>query len=296
VPKNAASPPDHLLQRLHSRLAEWFAATYSSFTHAQRLCVPAILDRESILLTSPTGSGKTLAAFLGIFDALLRKLDAGALGSSVQCIYVSPLRALAYDIGKNIRAPIVGMGLEKELRIHLRTGDTPASERVKFRERAAHILVTTPESLAVMLAQENYATHLRECEFVVVDELHSFAGNKRGADLTISLERLEKLCRSRTSQRDVPTICRVGLSATAAPLDVLARFLVGVGRECRIAEAQTEKEALVEVFSPIRRKPYPPSGYTGVRLYAELAELIRRGNRFSFSQMCARRRNRLGCV
>ncbi|MEY2510529.1 MAG: ATP-dependent helicase Lhr and Lhr-like helicase [Verrucomicrobiota bacterium] len=291
-----------MTRRLHPKLTEWFGATYLEFTHAQLLAVPAILDRESILLTSPTGSGKTLAGFLAIFDALLRKLDAGTLTSTVQCIYVSPLRALAYDIGKNIRAPIVGMGLEKNVRIHLRTGDTPSSERVKFRDRAAHILVTTPESLAVMLAQESYAAHFGECEFVVVDELHSFAGNKRGADLTLSLERLERLRQDFCSRRpvgdageevakslsrfpqgsgyrrgsDVTPLCRIGLSATAAPLDLLARFLVGEGRECRIAQAQTEKKSLVEVFSPIRRKPYPPAGYTGVRLYAELAELIQR--------------------
>jgi ATP-dependent Lhr-like helicase len=308
-----AATPRALERRLHSRLAKWFGGNFPDFTHAQLLAVPAILDRKSILLTSPTGSGKTLAGFLAIFDALLRKLDAGSLTSTVQCIYVSPLRALAYDIGKNIRAPIIGMGLEKNVRIHLRTGDTPSSERVKFRERAAHILVTTPESLAVMLAQESYAAHFAECEFVVVDELHSFAGNKRGADLTLSLERLEilgsardsravigdspitsgdanvpQMLEGRTGSRRVGAndtrvacapqkgICRIGLSATAAPLDLLARFLVGEGRACRIAQAQTEKKSLVEVFSPIRRKPYPPAGYTGVRLYAELAELIRR--------------------
>jgi ATP-dependent Lhr-like helicase len=292
-----AATPRALERRLHPLLAKWFRETYDGFTQAQLLCVPAILDRQSILLTSPTGSGKTLAGFLGVFDALLRELDAGDLSPTVRCIYVSPLRALAYDIGKNLRAPIIGMGLEKKLRIHLRTGDTPAAERVKFRQRPAHFLITTPESLAVMLAQESYAAHFSDCQFVIVDELHSFAGNKRGADLTLSLERLERLRgrdgalrRPRTSQRDVPTmadttevrfpeasghICRVGLSATAAPLDVLARFLVGEGRECRIVEAQIEKKSLVEVFSPIRRKPYPPAGYTGVRLYAELAELIR---------------------
>src|SRR3954452_68681 len=198
-----ASTSSALSKRLHPKLAQWFRATYPNFTHAQLLAVPAILDRESILLTSPTGSGKTLAAFLGIFDALLRKLDAGTLSPAVQCIYVSPLRALAYDIGKNVRAPLVGMGLEKKLRIALRTGDTPASERVKFRDRGAHILITTPESLAVMLAQESYARHLAECEFVVVDELHSFAGNKRGADLTLSLERLERLRRHFCSSRPV---------------------------------------------------------------------------------------------
>lgn len=272
--RQAAATSKALAKKLHPRLAEWFLKSFPDFTHAQLLAVPAILDRKSILLTSPTGSGKTLAGFLAIFDALLRKLDAGNLTSTVQCIYVSPLRALAYDIGKNIRAPINGMGLEKKVRIHLRTGDTPSSERVKFRERAAHILVTTPESLAVMLAQESYAAHFAECEFVVVDELHSFAGNKRGADLTISLERLERL-RLQRNPRVLP-LCRIGLSATAAPLDLLAQFLVGQGRDCRIAEARTEKKSLVEVFSPVRRKPYPPAGYTGVRLYAELAELIRR--------------------
>src|SRR5256714_3307219 len=268
-----AATPAALAKRLHSQLAGWFGQTYAAFTHAQLLAVPSILERQSILLPGPTGSGKTLAAFLAIFDALLRKLEAGTLTGAVQCIYVSPLRALAYDIGKNVRAPIVGMALEEKLRIALRTGDTPSSERIKFREHGAHILITTPESLAVMLAQENYARHLDQCEFVVVDELHSFAGNKRGADLTISLERLERL-RLRSNPQATP-LCRIGLSATAAPLEVLSHFLVGQGRDCRIAEAQTEKGSLVEVFSPIRRKPYPPAGYTGVRLYAELAELIR---------------------
>src|SRR2546423_9017039 len=217
-----AATPRVLRRRLHPRLAQWFAETFPDFTHAQLLAVPAILDRKSILLTSPTGSGKTLAGFLAIFDALLRKLDAGSLTSSVQCIYVSPVRALAYAIWKNIQAPIVGMGLEKKMRIHLRTGDTPSSERVKFRERAAHILVTTPESLAGMLAQESYAAHFAECEFVVVDELHSFAGDKRGADLAISLERLERVRLQRNPQ--VTLLCRIRLSATAAPLDVLGRL------------------------------------------------------------------------
>ncbi len=268
-----AAQSKELYARLHPRLRRWFRKTYPSFTHAQLLCVPAILEQQSILLTSPTGSGKTFAGFLGVFDYLLRKIEAGTLGPAVQCIYVSPLRALAYDIGKNLQAPIIGMRLEKELLVHARTGDTKASERAKFRRRASHILVTTPESLAVMLAQESYALHLGECQFVIVDELHSFAGNKRGADLTLSLERLERL-RTQADKKAGP-LCRVGLSATAAPLEVLARFLVGEKRTCRIAEARVEKKSIVEVFSPIRRKPYPPAGYTGSRLYAELAELIR---------------------
>jgi ATP-dependent Lhr-like helicase len=262
---------DELARRLHPRLWEWFAKTFSDFTDAQLRCVPAVLDRQSILLTSPTGSGKTLAGFLGVFDFLLRKIDMQKPLEGVQCIYVSPLRALAYDIEKNLRAPIAGMGLEKTLSIHLRTGDTTQKSRADFRKQGAHFLVTTPESLAVMLAQESYVQHLRHCQFVIVDELHSFAGNKRGADLTISLERLEDL-----RARSTSSLCRIGLSATAAPLLTLAQFLAGQDRPCLIAEAQVEKKSIVEVFSPIRRNPYPPAGYTGARLYAELADLIRR--------------------
>ena len=290
---NRIKKESSLAARLHPRLRDWFFASFPAFTHAQLLCVPSVLKRESILLTSPTGSGKTLAGFLGVFDSLLRELDSGGLKPGVRCVYVSPLRALAYDIEKNLRAPIAGMGLEKELRIHLRTGDTTATERTKFRNQPSPFLVTTPESLAILLAQESYAQHLAKTEFVIVDELHSFAGNKRGADLSISLERLGAICSGgrlgrtnperksvsrfaqRSGYRPKNNLCRIGLSATAAPLDLLAEFLVGMGRKCRIAEARIEKEQIVDVFSPIRRDPYPPSGYTGARLYAELSQLIR---------------------
>ncbi|CAN5357908.1 ATP-dependent helicase [soil metagenome] len=292
---------EDLFRRLHPRLTEWFHSAFGRFTDAQLRCVPSILEQRSILLTSPTGSGKTLAGFLGIFDYLLRQLEAGKLSLGVHCLYVSPLRALTYDIGKNLRAPIAEMGLEKELLVHVRTGDTSSAERVRFRRKPSHFLVTTPESLAVMLAQRDYAAHLTECRFVIVDELHSFAGNKRGVDLSLSLERLEEHCSRlpvggagpevasdsaphspaisppRFAQRSgySSVICRVGLSGTAAPLNLLGKFLAGGDRPCRIAQAKMEKESIVEVFSPIRRKPYPPAGYTGSRLYAELAALIR---------------------
>src|SRR5438477_2419890 len=283
-----------LARSLHQRSRDWFFARFPAFTHAQLLCFPSVLKRESILLTSPTGSGKTLAGFLGVFASLLRELDSGGLKPGVRCVYVSPLRALAYDIEKNLRAPIAGMGLEEELRIHLRTGDTTATDRTKFRNQPSPFLVTTPESLAILLAQESYAQHLAKTEFVIVDELHSFAGNKRGADLSISLERLERLVgaidlnrpqlsgRAGGSEPDwrgeppLPRrLVRIGLSATAAPLDLLAEFLVGKDRHCRIAEARIEKQQIVDVFSAIRRDPYPPSGFTGERLYAELSQLIR---------------------
>src|SRR6184192_4756053 len=191
---NRVKKEQALAARLHPSLRDWFFASFPGFTHAQLLCVPSVLKRESILLTSPTGSGKTLAGFLGVFDSLLRDLESNGLKPGVRCVYLSPLRALAYDIEKNLRGPIAGMGLEKELRIHLRTGDTTASERTKFRNQPSPFLVTTPESLAILLAQQSYAQHLATTEFVIVDELHSFAGNKRGADLSISLERLQHIC------------------------------------------------------------------------------------------------------
>src|SRR6267143_5460090 len=201
--KELPETSESLAAKLHPRLSEWFRSRYPNFTHAQLLCVPAVLDRQSILLTSPTGSGKTLAGFLGVFDSLLRELESNELKPGVRCIYISPLRALAYDIEKNLMGPITGMGLENELRIHLRTGDTSASERTKFRSKPSHFLFTTPESLAILLAQQSYAQHLALTEFVIVDELHSFAGNKRGADLSISLERLQML-------RGQNNLCRVG--------------------------------------------------------------------------------------
>ena len=286
-----------LLVRFHPRLAGWFRTTYGRFTDAQLRCVPSILEQESILLTSATGSGKTLAGFLGVFDFFLHKIDPVRKASApnrtatrrrsdpipVECIYISPLRALAYDIEKNLRGPIIGLGLEKDVRVHLRTGDTSSVKRAEFRKNGANILVTTPESLAVMLAQPSYVAHLRACRFIIVDELHSFAGNKRGADLSVSLERLEALQTSDAIAQELPNpesispgLCRIGLSATAAPLDVLSQFLAGTGRQCVVAEAPARDRSIVEVFSPIRRDPYPPAGYSGLRLYAELADLIRR--------------------
>jgi hypothetical protein len=208
---NRIKKESSLAARLHPRLRDWFFASFPTFTQAQLLCVPSVLKRESILLTSPTGSGKTLAGFLGVFDSLLRELDSGGLKAGVRCVYVSPLRALAYDIEKNLRAPIAGMGLEKELRIHLRTGDTTATERTKFRNQPSPFLVTTPESLAILLAQESYAQHLAKTEFVIVDELHSFAGNKRGADLSISLERLGAICSGGRLGRPIRSANRLAL-------------------------------------------------------------------------------------
>ncbi len=262
---------EDLSGRLHPVIAAWFGGKYQDFTQAQQLCVPAILTRQSVLLSSPTGSGKTLAGFLGILDWLLRQ---PVLPEGICAIYVSPLRALTYDIQKNLAGPLREMGLSDRIRVGLRTGDTSAKDRAQFKRRPPHILLTTPESLAILLCQPRYHPALGACRFVIVDELHALAENKRGAHLSLSLERLERVRRQALTPSGKP-LCRIGLSATISPLETMAAFLAGVGRPCLLAEARHERRAVIEVFSPVRRNPYPPAGYNAGRVLRELATLIR---------------------
>jgi ATP-dependent Lhr-like helicase len=257
--------------KLHPTISAWFARTYEGFTAAQQLCIPSILNGKSVLLSSPTGSGKTLAGFLGIIDWLVRE---PVLPTGICAIYVSPLRALTYDIQKNLAGPLREMGLEERIRVGLRTGDTSAKDRAQLKRRPPHILLTTPESLAILLCQPGYHQALGACRFVIVDELHALAENKRGAHLSISLERLERV-RSQGLPSTPGPLCRIGLSATISPLETMAAFLVGVGRPCVLAEARTERRAVIEVFSPVRRNPYPPAGYQAGRVLQELAALVR---------------------
>ncbi|MCB1230569.1 MAG: DEAD/DEAH box helicase [Verrucomicrobiae bacterium] len=257
---------------LHPTTASWFRERFEKPTEAQELCVPRIVSGESVLLSSPTGSGKTLAGFLGILDQLLREHESeGQLPRhAIRAIYVSPLRALAYDIEKNLREPLRGLGLEDIVRVGLRTGDTSAAERQKQRRQPPHILVTTPESLAIVLPQKGWREALAGCRFVIIDELHAFAENKRGAHLAVSLERLEHLIGPERS------LCRIGLSATVAPLDEVGRFLMGTGRDCHLAEAQMARESIVEVMTPLRKDPYPPAGYTATRMIRDMAQVVDR--------------------
>lgn len=259
-------------ESLHPTTASWFRKRFQKPTEAQELCVPKIVSGESVLLSSPTGSGKTLAGFLGILDRLLREHETeGKLPSrAIRAIYVSPLRALAYDIEKNLREPLRGLGLEDIVQVGLRTGDTSAAERQKQRRKPPHILVTTPESLAIVLPQKGWREALSGCRFVIVDELHAFAENKRGAHLAVSLERLEHLIGPARS------LCRIGLSATVAPLDEVGRFLMGVGRECHLAQAKMARQSIVEVMTPLRKDPYPPAGYTATRVIRDMAQVVER--------------------
>lgn len=257
-----------LFALLQPRVGEWFRRTFGEFSEAQRMAIPAILRQESVLVSSPTGTGKTLAAFLGIMDHLARRTPGRSGG--ITALYLSPLRALAYDMQKNLMGPLAEMGLGG-VRVALRTGDTSASERVKQKKAPPDILLTTPESLAVLLAQPAWVAALVSVDFVVIDEVHAILENKRGMHLAFLLELLEEV--RRRAGRKQP-LCRVGLSATVRPLERVAAFLAGTGRTMAVAESMFRKAALIEVFSPLRKNPYPPAGYTGARLMGELAVLI----------------------
>lgn len=264
------------LNELHPRLQAWLQQAFQGrLTEAQEKTLPAILAGRSVLLSSPTGSGKTLAGFLGVLDHLLRLHDAGELGRDrIHAVYVSPLRALTYDIHKNLTRPLQEMGLAEIIRIGSRTGDTTASDRAKLRRSPPHILLTTPESLAILLPQPPWRAALAACRFVIIDELHALAENKRGAHLTLSLERLQHGLAG--------PLVRIGLSATASPLPRLANLLCGGegdpwhGRPCDIVESREARLRRVEVLSPLKKDPYPPAGYTAARVLSDIAALVSR--------------------
>jgi ATP-dependent Lhr-like helicase len=217
------SPPS----LFHHAVTAWFERSFRTPTAAQAQAWPAIKARHNVLIAAPTGSGKTLAAFMAAIDSLVRQGLDGTLRDETQVVYVSPLKALSNDIRKNLDAPLSGIravlreqGLgDVDIRTWVRTGDTPAGERQRMGRRPPHIVVTTPESLYVLLGSESGRRMLATTRTVIVDEIHALAPNKRGSHLSLSLERLAALCGDR--------LLRIGLSATQKPIEEVARFLVG---------------------------------------------------------------------
>jgi ATP-dependent Lhr-like helicase len=213
----------------HPAVAAWFDRSFAAPTAAQARAWPAFQAGRHVLIAAPTGSGKTLAAFLAAIDGLVRQGLEGGLKDETQIVYVSPLKALSNDIQRNLEAPLAGIreslkaqGLpDVEIRTWVRTGDTPPGERDRMRRRPPHIVVTTPESLYILLGSESGRAMLANTRTVIVDEIHALAANKRGTHLALSLERLAALCGDR--------LLRVGLSATQKPIQAIARFLVGAG-------------------------------------------------------------------
>ncbi|MFS2034110.1 DEAD/DEAH box helicase [Polaromonas sp. CT11-55] len=259
----------------HPAVSVWLAGRFGRATEVQAQAWAVTSQRRHALIAAPTGSGKTLAAFLSAIDELVREgLDTG-LSDEVHVLYVSPLKALSNDIRKNLEEPLAGiqaglaaMGLpDLGIRAVVRTGDTPPAERERMRRAPPHILVTTPESLYILLSSDSGRAMLKSVKSVIVDELHAVAGVKRGSHLMLSLERLEALC-------DKPPV-RIGLSATVKPLDEMARFLIG-NRDEAVAIIDTghvrERDLAIEM---------PRSPLTAVmpievwdELYDRLTELV----------------------
>src|SRR5881394_3883975 len=229
LPKSHHGPMSPAAQ-FHPAVAAWFAQNFAAPTAAQAQAWPAIQAGRHVLVAAPTGSGKTLAAFLAAIDSLVRQGLDGRLENETQVVYVSPLKALSNDIQRNLEAPLAGiraalskLGLpDVDIRTWVRTGDTPQAERDRARRNPPHIVVTTPESLYILLGSASGRTMLKTTRTVIVDEIHALAPNKRGSHLALSLERLAALCGDR--------LLRIGLSATQKPVETVARFLVGAGQ------------------------------------------------------------------
>jgi ATP-dependent helicase Lhr and Lhr-like helicase len=241
------------LERFSEPVRKWFQASFEAPTPAQAEGWPAIASGGHTLICAPTGSGKTLAAFLWGIDRLAREPE--RLGSGVRIVYVSPLKALSYDIERNLRAPLQGVGAP--ISTALRTGDTPQSERRAMRREPPDILITTPESLYLMISSQAREI-LTGVEAVIVDEIHAVAPSKRGSHLALTLERLDHLAGRGSEQpqlNDDPEtrrrIQRIGLSATQRPLERIGQFLVGSGRQCEIVDASEPKQLDLQIVVPV---------------------------------------------
>src|SRR5947209_2638255 len=212
----------------HPALARWFEEKFGTPTEPQKAGWPAIQSGQHTLIAAPTGSGKTLAAFFAALDELFREGLAGQLKDETRVLYVSPLKALSNDIHKNLEEPLAGIrnsllareSKDIDIRSAVRTGDTPAVKRQAIIRKPPHILVTTPESLYLLLTSESGRKILSTVRTLIVDEIHAVVGNRRGSHLSLSMERLAALVKH--------PLQRIGLSATQKPIAEVARFLVGV--------------------------------------------------------------------
>lgn len=267
-----ATSPD-VAKLLHPLVKEWFFSRFKDFSLTQLYGVPLIHGRKNLLVSAPTGGTKTLTAFLAIINYLVTLAEKKELEDKMYAVYISPLRALSNDIYVNLERPLQEIGelavrrgiVLQDIRVGLRTGDTTASERAKMARRVPHIFITTPESLAIVITTRQFANNLAALEFLIIDEIHAMA-NKRGVHLSLTLERLAEL--------SVIDPVRIGLSATIAPLEEIARFLVGIERNCAIADVKLVKALDIDVISPAQNLLETEAPEQQKRLYHLLDDLI----------------------
>ncbi len=270
---------------LNKYVRDWFTKNFDGLTPPQRYSFKLISEGRNTLVTAPTGSGKTMSAFLSIISRLFDYSLEGKLENRVYCIYVSPLRALNNDIHRNLARPLEEVydeikkdrGIEiikhniRQVTIGVRTGDTTQKERQQMLAKPPNILVTTPESLAILLNSQKFVEHLKTVEFLVLDEVHELANNKRGVHLSLSVERLANLANGR--------FARVGLGATLYPLDEAAKYLAGYnGKEpndCMIVDASWSKKLDVKVISPVKDLIYAKEGEIEDELYKRINGIIK---------------------
>ncbi len=269
---------EELLSQLDPLLATWYRERFTALSPPQALAVPCIMNGQNTLVSSPTGTGKTLTGFLAVLDNLFKLARDGELEDRVYCVYVSPLKALANDIDRNLREPLAEISRmakktgEKppRIRVGLRSGDTPQSKRAAMTRKPPHILITTPESLSLVLAAPRFSQHLRGVSHLILDELHDLATSKRGTLLTLSLE---QLCH----WLEVPPV-RIGLSATLAPLETLAHFLAGYSndrpRPCTIVETAQWKKLDLKVICPVSDGTRTPASLAFEKEMQLLVKLI----------------------
>ncbi|MBU1120432.1 DEAD/DEAH box helicase, partial [Candidatus Micrarchaeota archaeon] len=242
-----------IYSQLNPLLGEWFREKFGEFTEPQRYAILNIHREENTLISAVTGSGKTLSAFTAILNELITLSEYNQLEDRVYCVYISPLKALNNDIRRNLLEPLKEItekakkkGKKINVRVGVRTGDTTQSERAAMMRKPPHILITTPESLAIILNAPKFRLLLSKVKWCIVDEIHALANNKRGVHLSLSMERLQKLS---------PKLTRIGLSATIAPIKEVAEFLVGLekGKErpCKIVDVKLEKKLNLKVISPL---------------------------------------------
>lgn len=258
---------------LHPWVEQWFESNFEDFTPAQKRSIIDIHKKNNVLISSPTGSGKTLTAFLSVISELTTLAEKEQLEDKVYCIYISPLKALDNDIEKNLDEPLDGIekiaGKKLGIRKAVRTGDTTQYQRQKMLKKPPHILITTPETLSILLVAPKFREKLSHVKYVIIDEIHSLAENKRGVHLSLSLERLQHLIGQYT---------RIGLSATVSPIEEVAKFLVGyeygVERNCKIVNINYLKELDMEVMCPVSDIVLADEEDTRLGMYDLLDDLI----------------------